>query len=239
MRKLIAGATLALALASTTAAARTGASADLPVPTLPSPSQFVSRVTNPWFPLRPGTVYRYTGVKDGKTALDVMTVTPSRTMIAGIQATVVHDRLYLKGRLEERTTDWYAQDTAGNVWYLGESTAELDPHGRVISTSGSWKTGVSGAHAGIFMPGHPFVGQAGRQEFLKGQAEDQFKVLSLGARVRTPGASSNHALLTQETTTLEPGVLDHKLYVKGVGTVIEDTIKGPVERLVLQSVHTG
>jgi hypothetical protein len=239
MRKLIAGATLALALAGTTAAARTGASADLPVPTLPSPSQFVSRVTNPWFPLRPGTVYRYTGVKDGKAAVDVMTVTASRIAIAGIQATVVHDRLYLDGRLEERTTDWYAQDKSGNVWYLGENTAQLDPHGHVVSTSGSWKTGVAGAHAGIFMPGHPFVGQAGRQEFLKGQAEDQFKVLSLHARVRTPGASSNQALLTQETTALERGVLDHKLYIRGVGTVIENTIKGPVERLVLQSVHTG
>jgi hypothetical protein len=89
------------------------------------------------------------------------------------------------------------------------------------------------------MPGHPFVGETGRQEFLKGQAEDQFKVLSLHARVRTSVASSDHGLLTQETTALEPGVLDHKLYVKGVGTVIEDTIKGPVERLVLQSVRRG
>jgi hypothetical protein len=83
------------------------------------------------------------------------------------------------------------------------------------------------------------VGESGRQEFLRGQAEDQFKVLSLHARVHTPGASSHAALLTQETTRLEPGVLDHKLYVKGVGTVIEDTIKGPTERLVLQSVRTG
>ena len=236
MPKLIGCAALALSITITAA---TVALAALPVPTLPSPTQFTSRVTNPWFPLRPGTVYRYTGVKDGKAAVDVMTVIPSPVTIAGIKATVVHDRLYLGGRLEERTTDWYGQDNIGNVWYLGESTAQLDPHGHVISSSGSWKTGVRGAHAGIFMPGHPFVGQAGRQEFFKGQAEDQFKVLSLHARVRTPGASSNQALLTQETTALEPGVLDHKLYVRGVGTVIEDTVKGPAERLVLQSVHTG
>jgi hypothetical protein len=132
MRKLIAGATLTLAVAGTSAAAPTAAPAALPVPTLPSPAQFVSRVTNPWFPLQPGTVYRYAGVKDAKSAVDVMTVTAAQTTIAGIRATVVRDRLYLDGRLEERTTDWYAQDRQGNVWYLGESTAQLDSHGRVI-----------------------------------------------------------------------------------------------------------
>jgi hypothetical protein len=236
MRKLTRRVAVTLCVAMTLPAT---AIAALTVPSLPSPSRFVARVTNPWFPLRPGTVYRYTGVKGGKRALDVMTVTHSTTTIAGIKATVVADRLYLAGRLEERTTDWYAQDKSGNVWYLGERTAELDARGHVKTTGGSWKTGVGGARAGIFMPGHPFVGQAGRQEYLKGQAEDQFKVLSLHAAVHTPGASSKAALLTQETTVLEPGVLDHKLYVKGVGTAIEDTVKGPTERLVLQSIQTG
>jgi hypothetical protein len=236
MRKLISCVALVPVVTIAVAAAATAAP---PVPTLPPSSQFVGHVTNPWFPLRPGTVYRYAGVKDTKAAVDVMTVTRSTATIEGIRATVVRDRLFLNGRLEERTTDWYAQDRAGNVWYLGERTAELDAQGRVISTSGSWKTGVGGAHAGIFMPGDPAVGQTGRQEFLKGQAEDQFKVLSLHAHVHTPGASSDQALLTQETTALEPGVLDHKLYVRGIGTAIENTIKGPTERLVLQSVHTA
>jgi uncharacterized protein DUF1707/uncharacterized protein DUF4190 len=39
---------------------------------------------------------------------------------------VVRDRLYLRGRLTERTTDWYTQDARGNVRYFGEDTAELD-----------------------------------------------------------------------------------------------------------------
>jgi hypothetical protein len=236
MRRMISCAVLA-ALSATWPAAT--AVAAPPVPTLPSPSHFVGRITNPWFPLRPGTVFTYKGVKDNKRAVDVMTVTHSTKTIVGIKATVVRDRLYLDGRLEERTTDWYAQDRSGNVWYLGERTAELTSTGRVKSTSGSWMTGVAGGRAGIFMPGHPFVGQTGRQEYLKGQAEDQFKVLSLHARVHTPGASSNDALLTQETTALEPGVLDHKLYVRGIGTAVENTVKGPTETLVLQAVHVA
>src|SRR5581483_6315187 len=46
-------------------------------------------------------------------------------------------------------------------------------------------------------------------------------------------ATASHvanALLTQEWTPLEPGVLDHKLYVRGIGTVLEQTEKGGNER---------
>jgi hypothetical protein len=212
------------------------ASAQPPIPRLPAPRQFVRAVSNPWFPLRPGTVYVYRGVKDGKSARDVLTVTPFTRTIAGIRATVVRDRLYLNGRLEERTTDWYAQDKSGAVWYLGEDTAELDARGKVKSTEGSWLTGVRGARAGIYMPAHPAVGGTGRQEYFKGHAEDQFKILSLAASVSTPAASSRRALLTQETTRLEPAVVDHKSYVRGIGTVREEAVRGPLERLVLVSV---
>jgi hypothetical protein len=175
-------------------------------------------------------------VKDGKPAVDVLTVTHLVDVIRGIRATVLHDKLYLNGTLAERTTDWYAQDKRGNVWYLGEKTATLGARGRVKSTDGTWKAGVGGAKAGIFMPGHPFVGEQARQEYFKGHAEDQFKVLNLSTRITTPGASSKHALLTQETTRLEPGVVDHKFYVKGVGTVLEVAVRGGTERLTLVSV---
>jgi hypothetical protein len=204
---------------------------------LPGPGDFVSRVDNPWFPLRPGTVYVYRGGDKGQPSRDVLTVTHATKVIQGIRATVIDDRVYLRGRLAERTKDWYAQDKAGNVWYLGEDTATLDAGGKVKSTEGTWQVGVDGARAGIFMPGQPRVGQTSRQEYYKGHAEDQFKVLSLSAHVHTPAASSRHALLTQETTPLEPGVIDHKIYVRGVGTVTEKTVKGGHERLVLVSVR--
>jgi hypothetical protein len=203
---------------------------------LPEPGQFAKRVDNPWFPLRPGTTYVYRGNKDGKRSRDVFKVTSATKLIQGIRATVVDDRLYERGRLEERTTDWYAQDKAGNVWYLGEKTAELDRKGKVKTTEGTWQAGVDGAQAGIFMPAHPRVGQSARQEYYKGHAEDHFRVLSLTARVKTPAVSSRHALLTKEWTPLEPGVVDHKLYVRGIGTVREETVKGGVERNVLVSV---
>jgi len=165
----------------------------------------------------------------------VVTIAHATKTIDGARCAVVQDRLYLGGQLEERTTDWYAQDAAGAVWYFGEATAELDAHGRVKTTEGSWQAGRDGARAGIFMPAHPQVGETGRQEFLKGQAEDHFLVLSLHAAVSSRYVSSRAALLTKEWTPLEPGVVDHKLYVRGIGTVLEQTVKGGNERLGLVS----
>jgi hypothetical protein len=201
----------------------------------PNPANFVRTVSNPWFPLRPGATFVYHGVKDRMPSRDVVHVSGQTKLIQSVRCTAVSDRLYLSGKLAERTTDWYAQDRSGTVWYFGEDTAELDAKGRVTSTQGTWQAGVNGAQAGVFMPLHLRVGQSFRQEYLKGQAEDHFQVLSLKATVRTPAVSSKTALLTKEWTPLEPSVLDHKLYVKGVGLVNELTVKGGNERNTLVS----
>src|SRR5436190_17409342 len=102
----------------------------------------VSRVDNPWLPLPPGTVWVYRGIKDGQPSRDVVRVLDATRVIDGVRCTAVSDRLFLRGRLGERTTDWYAQDGSGTVWYYGEATAELSRTGRVTSTEGSWLAGV-------------------------------------------------------------------------------------------------
>jgi hypothetical protein len=201
----------------------------------PSYHGFTANVTNPWFPLRPGSVYRYRGVKDGKPSRDVMTVTHRIRTIAGARCVVVSDLLYLNGKLGERTSDYYTQDSKGNVWYFGERTAELDAHGHVTSTSGSWLTGVHGAKPGIFMFAHPRPGLSARQEYLKGEAEDHFEVVSMREPVEVPYRRFTRTMLTKEWTPLEPGVIDHKYYARGIGTVLEQTVKGGNERNELVS----
>jgi hypothetical protein len=195
-----------------------------------------SRVTNRWFPLAPGTAATYRGVKDGKPAVDIVTVTRATKSILGVRTRVVHDRLYVQGKLAEVTQDWYAQDRRGNVWYFGEATKTLTRKGRIESTEGSFQAGVDGARAGIYMPARPRVGQSGRQEYYKGHAEDRFTILALNVAVAVPAVSSTAALETRETTPLEPGVVDHKYYVSGMGTVSERTVRGGRERLELVSV---
>jgi hypothetical protein len=196
---------------------------------------FSAHVDNPYFPLRPGQTYRYRGTEEGRRSLDVVTVTHRVRRIAGAPCAVVRDRLYLGGQLAEDTTDWYSQDRAGTVWYFGEATRELDRRGRVTSREGSWRAGLRGARAGVFMPAHPRVGAAFHQEDFPGHAEDRFRVIRRGVPVAVP-AGSFSALMTREWTPLEPGVVDHKLYARGVGLVAERSAKGPVEALELVSM---
>ena len=194
---------------------------------------FSARVDNPWFPLKPGTQYAYTGIKDGKPSRELMVVTRQFRMIQTAPCVVVQDRLWVRGRLHERTIDYYTQDAQGNVWYYGEQTAELAPSGRVTSTDGTWMTGVNGAQPGVYMPAHPHVGQSGRMEYYKGYAEDHFRVAAV---LGTVTSGTPNSVLTEETTPLQPGVLDNKLYVYGIGTVTELTVKGGSERNQLVSV---
>jgi hypothetical protein len=205
----------------------TGAGVAASTPHHPSPSHFTRGVVdNPWFPLRPGNRLVYRGMEDGLPARDVVFTTYRTKVIDGVICRVEHDRLFLRGHLRERTTDWYAQTRRGTVWYFGEHTVELNRQGQVVSREGSWQSGRDGAEAGIFMPAHPRVGQTFMQENYPGHAEDRFRILSLHAHVAVPVLTSDHALLTRETTPLEPGVVDHKYYVRSVGMVREATVRG-------------
>src|SRR3954470_3464377 len=102
-RTIGAAATLAAA-AMVTVSASAPAEGGAKVLSTPKASHFgrnSNRVTNSWFPLARGSVYVYEGQKDGKAARDVMTVTPKVKTITGIRAAVIHDRLFLNGRLAE------------------------------------------------------------------------------------------------------------------------------------------
>jgi hypothetical protein len=236
-------AVIAVALAGIAGMASAGQASGGPIksgagpgwPATLSPSDFVACVDNPYFPLKPGSRWHYRGKKDGERMTDDVRVTHRTKTILGVDTTVVHDVGRVHGRREEVTNDFYAQDRHGNVWYFGEATKELDRHGNTVSTEGSFKAGVDGARAGLFIPGHPKVGDTARQEFYKGHAEDHFKVLDRKAHVSVPFVTTNKALRTKEWTPLEPGVVDNKYYVRGVGTVREASVKGPVERLKLVS----
>ena len=244
----VAPSAVASAAPSASSAAPSGASASPPATTSASPSAAGepafdaanfpdgATVTNPWFPLIPGTVFTTRGIKDGKAAVGRLTVTDRTKVIAGVTTRVIDDRTTLDGILSERTTDYYAQDASGNVWYIGEDTAELDTKGNVVNRDGTWRAGVDGAVPGIFMEADPAIGDTYRQEYYPGQAEDHYQVISLTATVHVPFGTFTDALRTKEWTPLEPDVLDNKFYVRGIGVVREVAVKGPKETFSLVSI---
>ena len=195
------------------------------------PEDFVREIDNPLWPMRRGSRWVY---REGESSRIVVTVTDRKKTILGIEATVVHDVVTEDGELREDTFDWYAQDKDGNVWYLGEDTKEFEG-GKVVSTKGSWEAGVDGAQAGVIMPAHPEVGMKYRQEYYKGEAEDNAEVLSLDEQVEVAFGTFDGALKTKETTPLEPDVVEHKYYVRGIGIVLAKGISGGSSREELVS----
>jgi hypothetical protein len=228
---------------------------DAPVPTTPSasgehakdilvgravklqfdPANFVSVVNNRYNPLVPGTTFHYrTETPDG-VETDEFQVTRNTKRILNVNATVVHDQVFLNGELTEDTFDWFAQDRQGNVWYLGEDSKTLE-HGQVVSTEGSWEAGVNGAAAGIVMLANPKSGLAYQQEFAAGVAEDNARVLGLKASVTVPYGKFDGCLETLEKTPLDRGATEHKFYCSGVGLVLTVEPKGGPLRDELVSI---
>jgi hypothetical protein len=184
-------------------------------------------VTNLYFPLEPGTVWRYEGETDEGTETVLVEVLSETRRIMGVDATIVRDRVYLDEVLIEDTFDWFAQASDGTVWYLGEDTREME-NGQVVSTEGSFEWGEDGALPGVIMWADPaaHVGEEYRQEYYAGEAEDWGKVVRLGESISTPSGAFTGCLVTEDWNGLEPGTLENKTYCPGVGFVFEIHVGG-------------
>jgi hypothetical protein len=191
------------------------------------PADFTTEITNPYWPMKPGSRWIYRETDEDTTRRIVVTVTDRTRRIAnGVVARVVRDVVTEDGEPVEVTDDWYAQDPEGNIWYLGEDTAEYE-NGKVASREGSFETGVDGAQAGIAVPADPAVGLAYRQEYYAGQAEDTAKVLALDAQAMVPFGNFDSVLRTEDTNPLsDPPEVEHKFYAPDVGPVLAIAIAG-------------
>jgi hypothetical protein len=69
-----------------------------------------------------------------------------------------------------------------------------------------------------------------RQEFYKGHAEDRGEVLSTREMAEAPAGRFKQVLLTKDTSAIEPGVLEYKLYAPGVGPVLALGVSGEADR---------
>jgi len=196
------------------------------------PSNFVHGVTNPYFPLTPGTTFIYEGQTAQGFEHDEFAVTHRTRVILGVTCVEVHDTVTTDGQLTEDTLDWFAQDRDGNVWYFGENTHELE-NGLITTIDGTFMAGVNGDKPGIVMKAHPAIGEFYRQEFSLNNAEDFAETVSLTASVTVPAGTFHNCLKSKETTPLEIDLLEYKFYAAGVGNVLTvDARTGDREELV-------
>jgi hypothetical protein len=195
------------------------------------PADFTAEIDNPYWPMAPGSrwVYRETDAKGAEQRVEVTVTDKTRKIANGVMARVVHDVVTEDGEPVEVTDDWYAQDSEGNVWYLGEDTAEYE-NGKVASREGSFEAGVDGAQPGIIMPANPEPGQAYRQEFLEGEAEDRAEVIALGEAVTTPFGEFSETVKTEDVNPLDdPPAVENKFYARDVGPVLVVGVGGSAE----------
>ena len=170
---------------------------ELVVPTpSPDPSDFVATVDNPWFPLEPGRTWRYDVAGPTGNHALLVSVTPGPT-VAGVPTTA-----RVSQESGRQVVDWYAQDDQGNVWWFGRA--------------GQWRAGAAGAEAGLAMPATPRVGDGYWLGYATDVVEETATVLAV----------DDEQLLVEETSALEPGVVDRLTYVHGTGLVQQDRTAG-------------
>jgi hypothetical protein len=181
------------------------------------PAMFTSVITNPLFPMAVGAEWVY----QGEDEIITVTVTDmTYTTAQGVECAVVRDTVETPdGELIEDTYDWYAQDAEGNVWYMGEETAEY-VNGEVATTAGSWEAGVDGAQPGIIMYAMPEVGDVYYQEYLACEAEDKGEVLEVGVSETVELDSYDDCVRIRDFTPLDSTSNEIKTFCPGVGNVL-------------------
>ena len=83
-----------------------GQSQHAPYKPVIDPKNFTRKIDNPYYPLKPGTVYTYKGVTDAGQELNTVEVTHSTRVLIGVTCVEVIDTVFLESVLEELTHEW-------------------------------------------------------------------------------------------------------------------------------------
>jgi hypothetical protein len=245
---VVLGASGALVL-HTAMSSEASARSSRPCPRLPEydqpvhlhPADFSAKIDNKRWPMTAGSrwVYRVTDMETGAVNHEVIKATHHTKRVAdGITVRVVRDKVTDHGSPVEFTHDWYAQDVCGTVWYFGEHSIAYR-HGKPHD-NGSWQAGKHGNMPGVALPAHPKVGLSYREEYSKGVAEDQSRVLVRDEQVQVHGGHFRHVLMNEDFSPIERNVSELKFYAHGSGQeVLAVDVSGGSDREELMHYHRG
>jgi hypothetical protein len=188
-------------------------------------------IDNPYLPLTEFSRCELRGVVDGERERVVRKLLDRVKLfrIAGreVGAAVIEDRAFTDGELVERTLDYFAQDDAGTVYYLGEHVDNYR-RGKVVDHDGSWLYGKDTDSLGVAMPASPRVGSTWRFEDVPGVTTESDRVVKRLAKVTVGGVEYRNVIRVRERVLPEREI-EHKLYAKGVGLIRESPPDGTVD----------
>jgi hypothetical protein len=181
-------------------------------------------VSNPMFPLVPGTEFSYTGtLAEGGRARPhtvMFTVSSLTKVIHGVRTVIAWDRDFLDGRLQEQELAFFAQDDAGNVWNFGEYPEEYE-HGKFTGAPSTWIRGTGHAYGGIHMLARPVPGVSYREGLVPPIEFDDISTVSRTGQVTCLRQRCYHDVLVVDETSPNDPASGHqiKYYSPGVGLI--------------------
>lgn len=154
--------------------------------------------------------------------------------INGIPCGVLIEELQIDQLLLERTQEYYAERTNGDIWLLGVAVENYNASGTLINRHGSWRSGESGAWPGLKMPAEPKIGMRYREEYLFNVAENQAEIIQTTAIVQTALGIYHNCVVIHEWSDLEPGIDEHNFYAPGVGLIREYNLTTGEEMILVE-----
>jgi hypothetical protein len=186
---------------------------DLIRPTFSHPT----RITNPLFPITANDQVVQLGTEgDVDLRMEITALDETKWVRWNgqrIEAVVSQFVAHADGEIAEVAYDYFAQDDAGNVWYLGEDVTNYD-NGVVDNHDGTWLAGRDGT-AGMIMPAHPRVGDVYRPENIPGLVFEEVTVLETNVTVDGPTGLVRGAVRVQER--FADGTTEDKVFAPGYG----------------------
>lgn len=181
-------------------------------------------IDNAWLPLTPGAqlTFRGSSLDEGERLSHrvVFTISDMVKDVAGVRVVVIWARDFTDGELVEAELAFFAQDTTGIVWHLGEYPEEYED-GEIDKTP-AWIEGQEGATAGIQMLASPTVEAP---DYAQGFApppinwEDRGQVDEVGTQTCVPAGCYEDVVVVEEFELSKPDASQLKFYAPGIGNV--------------------
>jgi hypothetical protein len=185
---------------------------------------FATTGRNTYSILEPGYQMVYQGM-DGNDKVDlIITVTNQTRKIGNVETRMVTEDESVNGSLIEKSRNFFAfcKETS-SMYYFGEEV-DIYKDGKIVDHEGQWL--AEGQNKpGVDMPGLALLGARFYQEVAPTVAQDRIEIISIGETYEVPAGSFKNCMRTEETSPLEPGDIEYKVFAPGVGLLQDEAAK--------------